>query len=1380
MDNNGQIVPGQVKPVRWPDQAPSATFNNNLDDSMSSVSEHNKVVVVPPAGMMEDDIRKSISTPKNPNTHPASHGEGHREHPGVNNSPIFGGSNGGNIDPSGQIVVDSTRENNFSGGKDKSNRLVSIGQFGNRKPGVNNNPSFGGPTRGNTDPSSKIVADASKGTNLEGGKETSNTLANNGQFVNRKPGRKPAKPVGPPPITRRPPPRRRPTSTPRSVRRKTPRPVFNNAKRPNQVSIDIPAFSPAEKAVNEPLYNGDVRSRIRATPTIRNPNKERKTHGGIELQASIIQGDNQIIGSGPGIAVGRPTDGYMQDVTITGPDGRPVVIQTRQEVVPQIDPSFTVSAGYPAYTDVYTIDPTAQPSFISVGGSSKSRPNSLEYQGWLTDGDPLAGLPPLRPTLTTSLDFTIQETEAPKTVTYHNEWNTPGKSPSADFRPHRPPPPPSNFANEFTALNFAGEVESIPVSVIRPTTSFSYSSIQRTEAPKTVTYANEWFANGNNAPSAVPGDQDERISHEISHAGVDHPASHTGRQPNQTPSSIRQPSRNQNIGPSDVSADQDRRIDHQASHGGNDHPVSHNGRLPVQTQNNIRQPTRDQNKQQPSFGGAPTGNPGHPVDQANLAGTPGGHERNTVRPLVRQPTSNGDRIRHPGQGSTITGAQGISADHPSSHGVRQPVSNANRNKQPIQNDVGIGTQSQQSGQNINSISQSTTKASGTRRPTKPTRPRPTRRRPRPNRPRPLQPVTPLRPVISDKIDVVEVDDVSTGEILGANQWNTFSPNDPSSVSNIQKVPSNYENPEKKKTYQLEDGTIVRIPVSRPGRPAFQRPPYRRPTEAVSSNGNSTIVRNPVSRPIQRPPYRRPTEPTYTQNGAGVPGLDPSNPSPTRETFFDGSFVGQPTPEIINGDVRDPPLPPTTQEAETYDPFQEYQDTFPQFANKPEDPVTPNIKISSDGYNGFSEVGNNGFEVQTEGNNGQYEDNGESDGNVGGGGYPGVGTSSSGASGNLGRPEGQSGPTRRPYKSSEYVNEVRYPPRNLYEETGEDGGDGARSEGGGNFLKIPVVKPNKNQNIFAPTRETPLVSGTEGGESGRKSEQNGEIDLTHLYDTLTGGGIEKNIKRRKFETSSTRNTYSTNGKPTFINIDNTATVSSVRDDDINTGKGSVIITTPSEGSQTSVSQINPVTSTGYSPATTSAVSLTDDQRGGNKDSLNIFKFPQRPKPQPSLGLKIDDNISDNEVIHNNLGAAIVEQVFMIITIHFILIILFHKVPGNILSAEDQDPQTRCQKSCAENEMCQIQQSGEAACKCRPGFGKRTNLLDAQCESKTSCPRPCLLLYLPPESKMYQIEVLTTSESQETRIVRFNPQAVQRAVEKSLKNNNQVDKQYFTCL
>ena len=43
----------------------------------------------------------------------------------------------------------------------------------------------------------------------------------------------------------------------------------------------------------------------------------------------------------------------------------------------------------------------------------------------------------------------------------------------------------------------------------------------------------------------------------------------------------------------------------------------------------------------------------------------------------------------------------------------------------------------------------------------------------------------------------------------------------------------------------------------------------------------------------------------------------------------------------------------------------------------------------------------------------------------------------------------------------------------------------------------------------------------------------------------------------------------------------------------------------------------------------------------------------------------------------------------------------------------------------------------------------------------------------ESMMYQIEVHTTSESQETRIVRFNPKAVQKALENSFEDKIKVD-------
>ena len=45
-------------------------------------------------------------------------------------------------------------------------------------------------------------------------------------------------------------------------------------------------------------------------------------------------------------------------------------------------------------------------------------------------------------------------------------------------------------------------------------------------------------------------------------------------------------------------------------------------------------------------------------------------------------------------------------------------------------------------------------------------------------------------------------------------------------------------------------------------------------------------------------------------------------------------------------------------------------------------------------------------------------------------------------------------------------------------------------------------------------------------------------------------------------------------------------------------------------------------------------------------------------------------------------------------------------------------------------------------------------------------------------MYQIEVLTTSESQETRIVRFNPQAVQKALENSFENEIKVSSHVMT--
>jgi len=149
-------------------------------------------------------------------------------------------------------------------------------------------------------------------------------------------------------------------------------------------------------------------------------------------------------------------------------------------VYSELEPSFTVSSSL-----VLGSNPASHPTFTSVSSSK----NNYDYEGWLTDGDPLKNLPPLRPT--TTLDITAVEHEAPKTVTYSNEWQTPLDLPTASFEPQNPPPPNSNFEREWTAF----EKNANPnTSVLRPTKSLSLTVTDK-EAPKTVTYASEWFAN---------------------------------------------------------------------------------------------------------------------------------------------------------------------------------------------------------------------------------------------------------------------------------------------------------------------------------------------------------------------------------------------------------------------------------------------------------------------------------------------------------------------------------------------------------------------------------------------------------------------------------------------------------------------------------------------------------------------------------------------------------------------------------------------------------------------------------------------------------------------------------------------------------------------
>ena len=144
---------------------------------------------------------------------------------------------------------------------------------------------------------------------------------------------------------------------------------------------------------------------------------------------------------------------------------------------------------------------------------------------------------------------------------------------------------------------------------------------------------------------------------------------------------------------------------------------------------------------------------------------------------------------------------------------------------------------------------------------------------------------------------------------------------------------------------------------------------------------------------------------------------------------------------------------------------------------------------------------------------------------------------------------------------------------------------------------------------------------------------------------------------------------------------------------------MIVTNPIEKTDESeITLIDPIRTTEVnrykSQSTTTAVSL---QKENSTVRLGAYPYPKR---RPVVSYKNEDEIKDNEVLNDNVGAAIVEQ-----------------VPGNILSAEDLGPETKCQKSCGENEMCVIAESGATKCRCRPGFGKRTNLPEATCESES---------------------------------------------------------------
>ena len=804
--------------------------------------------------------------------------------------------------------------------------------------------------------------------------------------------------------------------------------------------------------------------------------------------------------------IASPTRGFMKDVTITGSDGNVAVIQTRHDGLPEIDPSFTVTAGYPAgNTDVYTIQRTATPSFSLVKPSSAG--NKYEYEGWLTDGDPLKDLPPLRHTATQQLDYTRLETEAPKTVTYQNEWQTPSDLPTAEFVPVSPPPPASNFEREWKTYK-TGQVKT--VDLIRPTNTLDLL-VKETEAPKTVTYQNEWFAN-----TPAPG----------------------------SPASSSAEDTDSNFQPNFVKNNRYSTI----------------------------KPLRTPRPSRPKY------NPRKPIATIEKASVT-------------------DSLRTPTRGPARTPTRGPSRAPGRSPTRRTFVSSSARPRIPFRSTL-----------------------------------------------RPRRPLTPSAEIITGGVRV--------------------PPRPPQTYDPYAEYEDNYPG---LVTDDGRDKDLIHSSHGFGNKPAVL-PVVRRPSDDGSKNFNVLLgnaVKNGPDRVEERP----------------------------------------------GGDVlSDIPL--------------------------------TNIKISSDGYNGYKEI-NVGYPDKDQDSN-VYNDQFIKTGGSGVNEYPPlVTTANPDRPTNNGITSGNVEPaSNKTYHSSEYVNEVRYPPPPRISDD-----------------KNTETEQTDQADVFIPTRRP---SQKEDSSAGRESSENGKIDLHHFLDQHFDDG-DKSHNKRKFETSTVRKTFSTKGEPTFINIDVTTALPGIGGDKVDQDDDEdekFIVTKPiTNTDEKTTSRIRPI-STGSSRFLSTLSATVSASTNSPPSSVRLGGYPFPKRPRPDLSYKNEEEIKDDEVLNEHVGAAIVEQ-----------------VPEHILSAEDHDPQTKCQVECGTNEMCHIAASGDTECRCRPGFGKPTNLPDSKCESKLIllrfvCANSQELLFFV-ESMMYQIEVHTTSESQETRIVRFNPKAVQEALENSFEDEIKVN-------
>ena len=1060
--DNGNLGQGQSTPVSINQQPSShsgshsqhglsSPVNNdvtNHQDSVSSVSEQSKIVMVAPPGMKKDDNEGQSALSSDTTAFDPT--KSHTQHNSANTFQLV--SSGNNAGPGSPSVNVNGQINNAFGAK-FPNAPPSISTPALRPVAAVPRPN---PPRGNPTLPPFISTLPPFRTTPIPQRTTRRTVSNNS--IRR--------------TTSRPLPTRRTTSRPLPTRRTSvaPPPTRGNLNggisrrppingtpspfRPNQVAIDVPTFSPNENAVRDPF--GQVLSQQQGPGSVhrnqhnngaRNPNKSRQTTS--ELSATLIQGSNQIIGNGGGIVIGSPTKGFMRDVTITGTDGGVAVIQTRYDGAgaPEIDPSFTVSAGYNpvSNTEVYTIDTTKDTPLFTLIQPSSSKKN-YEYEGWLTDGDPLKDLPPLRPATTQPLDIKVVETEAPKTVTYHNEWHTPTETPTADFVPFSPPPPASNFDREWSTYR-SGQVET--VGVIRPTDTLGYQ-VKETEAPKTVTYQNEWFANS--ATKTVGQDNPSKV----------------------VPDFVRQ--------------------------------------KPYTTSSPVRTPRPTRPKYRPKVTRPKISRPVGTVEEASVNDEDVDAGITTRRPFRNRPT------RLPSLRTTRL---------PRPRPTRPPIRRITAAPEIITGGVRVP--------------------------------------PRPPRPQTYDPFAEYQ----DRYpDAVNDDDYS--EVFDNNQHHTNH--------GIRKKP-------------------VNLPVL--GRPAND-----------GANNYELLLQNAVKN-----------------------GISDNNSN------ADDSDSGS------------------------------------------------NIRVSSDGYNGYKQV--NALDKDQNSDNDQLirdEGSGLNE-------YPPFVTTARPRPG-AARPSNNNiidtenaelQTDNKTYHSSEYVNEKRWKLRR-------------KPVRGGNNDNDDDLANTDNNNLLTPTRRPSLSTSDDKSDGRESSVAGGEIDLHNFLDKLHQGE-DKTHNKRKFETStskSTRNTFSTGGKPTFINNDlSTALANDNAETD---GKKEVIVTTPIRIiDDKTTSRIRPISTLSRPVSTLSGTVTAVTSPIVSSVRLGGYPFPKRPRPD--ISYKAEDEIKDDEVLNKNVEAAIVEQ-----------------VPEYILSAEDQDPQTKCQLECGENETCHITDGGVSACKCRPGFGKPTNLPGSKCESK----------------------------------------------------------------